>query len=212
LTEPRPQPDFDQSDDSHSSISFDDNATDHDDGINDANAFGWGEEQARRQSVVVQQRIARCQSAISKHQMTIGMLQYNYAQDRQSAATDAQPLDLTGYSSDNSIGVVSDDDGLPSQSTVVGRRSASRIRGTVAPAIVQDSVARLTRRCLETLGSDRFQAAKMHLQALLDDSLSPAEMARNQMLELLGFEFIGFYSLIDQIVYMERKWGTQDVT
>merc|ERR1712048_162739 len=109
--------------------------------MSDANAFGWGEEQARRQSAVVQQRIARCQSAINKHQMTIGMLQYTYAQDRQSAtAADAQPLDLTGESSDNSIGVVSDD-GLPSQSTVVGRRSASRVRGTVAPAIVQDCVA-----------------------------------------------------------------------
>merc|ERR1712010_198424 len=76
----------------------------------------------------------------------------------------------------------------------------------VAPPIVQDCVARLTRRCLESLGSDKFQAAKMLLQALVDNN--PAEV-RRRMLELLGMENIGFYSLIDQIVYMERKWGTQ---
>jgi hypothetical protein len=63
---------------------------------------------------------------------------------------------------------------------------------------------------LESLGSEKFQAAKMLLQALVDDN--PAEVARRRMLELLGLENIGFYSLIDQIVYMERKWGTQEPT
>lgn len=166
-------------------------------------AGGWGEEQYRHQSRVVQQRIARCQSAINRHEMTIGMLQYTFAQERpQNPAADSQPLDLTGDSSDASIGVVSDDD------AVHGRRAGGAAR-PAAPPIVQDCIARLTRRCLEALGSDKLQAAKMLLQALDDN---PAEVARRRMMELLGLENIGFYSMIDQIVYMERKWGTQEPT
>jgi len=164
----------------------------------------WGEEQYRRQSLVVQQRIARCQSAINRHEMTIGMLQYTSAQDRSPSKgpqSNAQPLDLTGDSSDNSIQGVSDDDSVRDASCSVEARPP-------APPIVQDCLARLTRRCLESLGSEKFQAAKMLLQALVDDS--PAEMVRQRMLEMLGLENIGFYSLIDQVVYMERKWGTQE--
>jgi serine/threonine protein kinase len=189
----RAHSDPDHSDDSHSSASF------SEDGMSDASAAGWGEEQYRHQSLVVQQRIARCQSAINRHEMTIGMLQYTFAQERADAPGTAQPLDLTGDSSDDSIGVVSDEEPVHCRD---GR--------PVAPPIVQDCVARLTRRCLESLGSEKFQAAKMLLQALVDDN--PAEVARRRMLELLGLENIGFYSLIDQIVYMERKWGTQEPT
>merc|ERR1719174_2442285 len=187
-------PEPDHSDDSHSSISF------SEDGMSDASAAGWGEEQYRHQSLVVQQRIARCQSAINRHEMTIGMLQYTFTQERADAPGTAQPLDLTGDSSDDSIGVVSEEEPVHCRD---GR--------PVAPPVVQDCVARLTRRCLESLGSDKFLAAKMLLQALIDDNLlDGAEVARRRMLELLGLENIGFYSLIDQIVHMERKWGAQE--
>lgn len=185
-------PEPDHSEDSHSSISF------SEDGMSDASAGGWGEEQFRHQSRVVQQRIARCQSAINRHEMTIGMLQYNFAQDHPDAPASAQPLDLTGDASDTSIEMADDDP----------QRRESR---PAAPPVVQDCVARLTRRCLESLGSDKFVAAKMLLQALIDDNLlDGAEVARRRMLELLGLENIGFYSLIDQIVHMERKWGAQE--
>merc|ERR1719183_2163603 len=111
--------------------------------------------------------------------MTIGMLQYTFAQERPAApAADAQPLDLTGDSSDASIGVVSDDDREVHGHPHHANRPA-------APPIVQDCVARLTRRCLESLGSDKFQAAKL-LQQALDDDLNPGEAARRRMLELLG--------------------------
>merc|ERR1719181_568234 len=77
------------SDDSHSSISF------SEDGMSDGSTGGFGEEQCRRQSRVVQQRIARCQSAINRHEMTIGMLQYTFAQERPAAEGGLeQPLDL----------------------------------------------------------------------------------------------------------------------
>merc|ERR1740130_53949 len=96
------------------------------------------------------------------------------------------------------MGVVSDDEcGNP-----------HRPPRPVAPPIVQDCLARLTRRCLESLGSEKFQAAKF-LQMALEDDLNPAETARRRMIELLGVDDIGFYSLIHQIVYMERKWGPQ---
>merc|ERR1711959_785881 len=99
--------------------------------MSDASA-GGGEEQYRRQSRVVQQRIARCQSAINRHEMTIGMLQYTFAQERPTAEGIEQPLDLTGDSSGSSIGVVGED-------SVQSARP-------IAPPIVQDCVARLTRR------------------------------------------------------------------
>jgi len=191
-------PEPDPSDDSHSSISF------SEDGMSDASTGGWGEEQYRQQSRVVQQRIARRQSAINRHEMTIGMLQYTYAQDNHTApASSMQPLDLTGDSSDDeSIGAVNDGDSM--------HGTAHRGVRPMAPPIVQDCIARLTRRCLESLGSDKFHAAKMLLQALVNEN--PVEVLRRRMLELLGMENIGFYSLIDQIVYMERKWGTQEPT
>lgn len=189
--EPRSRPEMMHSDDSHSIASSDDDFLD--DGMSDMDI---GEEQLRERSHVVQQAISRCQSAIGRHKMTIGMLQYSFAQDRASLAppSDVQPLDLTGDSSDSSIGMVNE------QESMMGRRG-------MAPAIVQDCVARLTRRCLESLGSDKFQSAKMTLQ-----TDSPAEVARGKMLEVLGFDHIGFYSLIDQIVHMERKWGFQDIS
>merc|ERR1711904_599052 len=104
------------------------------------------------------------------------MLQYTFAQERPAAEGIEQPLDLTRDSSGSSIGVVGED-------SVQSARPA-------APPIVQDCVARLTRRCLESLGSDKFQAAKMLLQALVDDH----EVVRRRMQELLGLENIGFWS------------------
>lgn len=172
--------------------------------MSDASTGGLGEEHYRHQARLVQQRIGRCQSAIGRQEMTIGMLQYTCAQDSHTVpASSMQPLDLTGDSSDDeSIGVVND---------------GESVHGTMhqgvrpmAPPIVQDCIARLTRRCLESLGSDKFHSAKMLLQALVDEN--PVEVLRRRMLELLGMENIGFYSLIDQIVYMERKWGTQEPT
>lgn len=82
-------------------------------------------------------------------------------------------------------------------------------RGGGPPAVVLDRIARLKRRCLEGLGDELFQATRQCLEGLQDDG-QVAETVRNAMLNKLGAEKIGFYSLIDQIVYMECRWGHND--
>mmetsp|Transcript_32938 Transcript_32938/g.60604 ORF Transcript_32938/g.60604 Transcript_32938/m.60604 type:complete len:802 (-) Transcript_32938:127-2532(-) len=191
----------DYSDETHSNISF------SDDGMSDVSAMGCANEE--QQSQFVQRRIDRCKSAIRRQELTIGMLRYQEQEQAAPLTAESPSLDLTGdgaESSDSSLRVISDD-GLPSQSSVVGAPIRGIIaRGAATPAIVQDCVARLTRRCLEGLGSEKFQAAKNYLL----DAVEVPNTMRQQMMDLLGLEKIGFYSLIDQIVHMERKWGAQD--
>lgn len=136
------------------------------------------------ESQVVQQRIDECRAAICRHKMTIEMLQHAVAQD-------AEVLDQDG----------------PLMST---RRSSPARRPpdpVVVPAVIQDRVARLRRRCVEGLGGERFEAARQCLQHLSSaESQSPVQ-ARDRMLEVLGQEMIGFYALLDQIVHLEQRWG-----
>jgi len=175
------------------------------DGLSDVGAVcasgRSNDDQSRLQSQAVKQRIDRCRSAIHRHKMTIGMLQYTCAQERAARAGHEEWVDAGGSESDDSsIGFVRDD-APPSKPSAAAPR----------PAIVQDCVTRLTRRCLEGLGLEKFQAAKLCLQAPVDAAEAPTDV-RQRMLELLGFDCIGFYSLIDQIIHMERKWGATDPT
>lgn len=151
---------------------------------------GMGGHNARlaAESQVVQQRLEECRAAICRHKMTIEMLQH-------AVATDAEVLDQDG----------------PLMST---RRSSPAKRPpdpvvvpAAIPAVIQDRVARLRRRCVEGLGGERFEAARQCLQHLASaESQSPVQ-ARDRMLEVLGQEMIGFYALLDQIVHLEQRWG-----
>merc|ERR1711933_271718 len=111
------------------------------------------------------------------------MLQYTCAQQRAAQAGQEEWVDAGGSDSDSSsIGFVSED-----------APPAKPSAGAPRPAIVQDSVARLTRRCLEGLGLKKFQAAKLLLQAIIDAAEAPGDV-RQRMLDILGFDYIGFYS------------------
>eukprot|EP00931_Biecheleriopsis_adriatica_P025146 TRINITY_DN15529_c0_g1_i1.p1 TRINITY_DN15529_c0_g1~~TRINITY_DN15529_c0_g1_i1.p1 ORF type:complete len:863 (+),score=195.18 TRINITY_DN15529_c0_g1_i1:127-2715(+) len=135
----------------------------------------------RLESQVVQQRIDECRAAIHRHKMTIDMLQ------NAAAAQDQEGLGPPGPTAA--------DEGPP------GARTA-RARPQAVPAIIQDRVARLRRRCIEGLGLERFEAARHCLQ-----HLAGAGEARRSMLEILGQDYIGFHSLLDQILHMEQQWG-----
>jgi len=164
------------------------------------------DEQVRRHSLHVHKRIDACRAAIYKHQMTIEALQYTFAQEQPDGNGAA------GNGTDTLVDLFAtscDDASQPSVLDQTGREDARRQQPPVAPAIVQDRVARLRRRCLDGLGGERFQAARQCLQALLD-AREVAETARERMLEMLGVDYIGFYSLIDQIVYLECRWGAQE--
>lgn len=144
------------------------------------------DEQLRQQSWDVQDRIEQCRAAINRHKMTIETVQHTFANDPEVTLT--APV---------------------GEEPPITWRATATHRQTV-PAIIQDRVARLRRRCLEGLGGQKFQAARQCLQSLLgsDDTAVGAALARQQMLDMLGFDKIGFYSLIDQIVHMESQWGS----
>merc|ERR1712113_903157 len=144
------------------------------------------DEQLRRQSQVVQRRIEQCRAAIYRHRMTIDMLQHT------AGRGDA----------DHDVSSVCDELPLSQRALNSGRR-----KGPV-PAIVQDRVARLRRRCMEGLGVEKFQAARRQLESVYG---TEEGTVRERMLEMLGLDKIGFYALIDQIVYMEQRWGTQEL-
>jgi len=179
-----------QSEDSDSSGSL----SELEDGLSDASASNWdSDELSRRRSQQLQQRIDQCRAAIYRHRMQIEMLQYSFEQEHSESATMDQ-------------GVGSD----------VAVSSSWRVQGgpphaaaCPVPPVVQDCVARLVRRCSEGLGGEKFQAARRCLQASLDAAEGPTGV-RLRMLDLLGDSHIGFLSLIDQIVHMERRWGVQD--
>jgi len=163
-----------------------------DDGLSDVSVpygRGWASDGlSRRRSQELQQQIDKCRAAIYRHKMTIEMLQYTFAQESEAAyERQAQaPESFPANSGDEA--------------------SAAAI-----PAVVRDAVARLVRRCLEGLGRETFLAARHCLQASLDMAETPNSV-RSKMLELLGVDKIGFLSLIDQIVQMERRWGPQDAS
>lgn len=158
------------------------------------------DEQVRRHSLVVQQRIDACRAAICRHKMTIETLQYNCAQEAQP---DDQ-LTVRDYTSEAHHGSE-----LTPQLRDRSPTKTFSVRAGVTPAIVLDRIARLKRRCLEGLGEELFQATCQCLQTLTDSG-EMSGAVRSAMLNKLGSEKIGFYSLIDQIVYMECRWGHID--
>lgn len=204
---------------SSQNISEDSGSANHsDDGLSDVGSrTGASDEQVRRHSQVVQQRIDACRAAIYRHKMTIETLQYSFAEEGQDISDQpAAPLSSIpthGSAVYGSKGMSQLRDRVGSDlltQDAVGALQDSRCRGGGAPAVVLDRIARLKRRCLEGLGSEQFQATRQCLQALLDAG-EVAEAVRSEMLGKLGLEKIGFYSLIDQIVYMECRWGHSDV-
>lgn len=157
-------------------------------GGSDAEKGGHNATNARlaAESQVVQQRIDECKAAICRHKMTIEMLQHAVAQDAEALDQD-EPLRSTRRSSP-------------------ARRPANNPDPVVVPAVIQDRVARLRRRCVEGLGGERFELARQCLQQLASaESQSPVQ-ARDRMLDVLGQEMIGFYALLDQIVHLEQRW------
>merc|ERR1719458_2239246 len=83
--------------------------------------------------------------------------------------------------------------------------------GPSTPAVVRDFAARLQRRCLEGLGAEKLRAARRRLRDATDAAEAPEEI-RQQLIELLGLDKIGFLSLLDQMVHLERRWGAQEAS
>merc|ERR1712178_682427 len=173
-----------------------------DDGLADVGRRSFAsDEQVRRHSLVGLTRIDACRAAICRHKMTIETLQYSFAQDGHEVAEQlpTHGLELPPQLRDRAA----------TESFAHLDGGESRRRGGGTPAIVLDRITRLRRRCLEGLGDELFQATRHCLQTLLDAG-EVAEAVRSAMLDKLGMEKIGFYSLIDQIVYMECRWGHAD--
>mmetsp|Transcript_106628 Transcript_106628/g.340235 ORF Transcript_106628/g.340235 Transcript_106628/m.340235 type:complete len:935 (-) Transcript_106628:106-2910(-) len=150
------------------------------------------DEQLYRQSQDVQERISLWRAQISKHKITLEALQEAYADE-------CLPTKISG----KHFGAR---DAAPSLSPAP---APAQPPAAAAPALVQDRVARLRRRCLEGLGSETFQAARECLQSLLNTD-EVASSIRERMLEMLGLDKIGYYSMIDQIVHLEQRWGSQE--
>jgi len=179
------------------------------DGLSDGGGRGWtNDEQVRNHAVAVQQRMEACRAAIYRHQMTIATMQYTIAQEGQEFA-EQHPVPLSSVPSYGpELGSQLHPGG--NDLDLVGPPQDSRYHGGGGtPAVVLDRIARLKRRCLEGLGTELFQATRQCLQSLLDAGVV-AEAVRGEMIDKLGLEKIGFYSLIDQIVYMECRWGHCD--
>ncbi|CAE8629348.1 unnamed protein product [Polarella glacialis] len=145
----------------------------------------------REESQVVQQRIDDCCAAIYRHRMTIDMLHgvVSCAPDSEGAVP---PLPLAQWSGDEALL-----EEAPS-------RSQSK-RPPAVPALVQDRVVRLRRRCVELLGDTRFEEVRRSLKVLKTDGARSMQ-ARERMLEMLGQNLIGLHALLDQIVHMELSW------
>lgn len=146
----------------------------------------------------LQKRIDWCRAAIHRHRMTIEMLKNCYAQgDTEGLQTDRSAR-KTGM-----VQILEGQSPSPRHYGGVGRRAST------APAVVQDCAARIVRRCLEGLGTEKFLAARRVLQTAMESAELPTSI-RRKMLEMLGMEKIGFLSLLDQLVHLERRWGMQD--
>eukprot|EP00927_Polykrikos_kofoidii_P083932 TRINITY_DN8720_c1_g4_i1.p1 TRINITY_DN8720_c1_g4~~TRINITY_DN8720_c1_g4_i1.p1 ORF type:complete len:806 (+),score=124.06 TRINITY_DN8720_c1_g4_i1:343-2760(+) len=169
------------------------------DGISDVSGFELADDQSvRRRSMVLRNRIEQYRAAIYKHRLKIEMLEYSFAQDRGDTEQAVAVASMRSAVSE-----------APEAPSVVAGTSRRIVAGVCVPAIVQDSIARLARRCHEGLGSEKFMAARRCLQAAADAS-EVASSVRLQMLDVLGIDKIGFFSLVDQIVHMERRWGCQE--
>lgn len=190
------------------------------------------DEELWQQSRGVQRRIAQCRAAIIKHKSTIQALQEACLQEQQLQAPrslsgwrrpPAAPLPAAGESAYVPSAVSSvrcTAVGFPAASpenTATSFRCSSYSAGGGSspsaqrqpPAMVQDRIARLRRRCLEGLGTDKFRAAKeCLLTRLVAEEVGGS--VREAMLDVLGLEQIGYYSLIDQIVHMEQQWCIAD--
>jgi serine/threonine protein kinase len=194
------------SDDSVSSGSF--SEVDELDVLSEGSHSDWDRNRQRRQRAL-QQRIDECRSAIYKHRATIAMLQYSASQDNEVVSSHVPPpMPRRGTGGDSSAAFpqTSDDEG---SSAIMTQHKLQP--GPAPPPFVRDFAARLQRRCLEGLGAGKLRAARHRLRAATDAAETP-EAVRVELLELLGLDKIGFLSLLDQLVHLERRWGAQDAS
>jgi len=148
-------------------------------------------EGALARTSLLKEKIDDSKAALQKYRMTIDMLQYSFE----------QPEDLATQRSDHEGRGQSH----PHFNDEVGWGARPP-----APGVVQDCSARLFKRCVEGLGHDTLMAARRVVSESLDAEELPSSL-RQRMLQMLGSEKIGFLSLIDQLVHMERCWGLQDL-
>lgn len=134
----------------------------------------------------LEERIDHSKAALQKYRMTIDMLQYSFEQPEDVLVTHRSDERGQSHHRNEELG---------------WSRSP--------PGVVQDCSARLLKRCVEGLGHETLLAARRMVQESVDAEELPSSL-RQRMLQILGSERIGFLSLIDQLVHMERCWGLQD--
>lgn len=154
---------------------------------------GSAEHIARRKEQV-QSRMEYYKASICRHRMQMETLQHKYAQE--------QSREDVRERNDRAATFV--EEGARAEQPPTRQRRAM-------PVVVEDQLARIVRRCLDGLGHERLAAAKRCLHVLTDGGEEAFNMRRH-MRQTLGEDKIGFYSLIDQIVYIERHWGEEDLT
>lgn len=140
----------------------------------------------------LEERIDESKAALQKYRMTIDMLQYSFEHG------DDVMISQRSVHEQGPVPLAPDD---------VAGWAGSR---PAMPGVVQDCAARLQRRCLEALGLETLQQARRLVEESLDADEVPSSL-RTRMLQLLGNEKIGFFSLIDQLVHMDRCWGAQEM-
>jgi len=154
--------------------------------VRDANGEPW------QRTSLLKERIDDSKAALQKYRMTIDMLQYSFEQPEDVLATHRWEHEARGPPHP-----LSEEVGWPPTRPP-------------APAVVQDCSARLYKRCVEGLGPDILMSARRIVSDSVDAEELPSSL-RQRMLQMLGSERIGFLSLIDQLVHMERCWGLQDL-
>jgi hypothetical protein len=160
-----------------------------DGGLSEAGGATDGFTNGRRS---LQHKIDKAKAVINKCRMTIDMLQYRCAHGEGGVtATDRFTVGegYHGYAS--------------------GDEAAQQWPQPTIPGFAQDCCARLLRKCLEGLGPEKFHAARHIVEQSFEDQHHAG--LRKQMLGLLGLEKVGFWSLIDQIVHIERSWAVQEL-
>lgn len=152
-----------------------------------------------------QSRMEYYKASICRHRMQMETLQNKYAQEQASedARERAAREQDDGERNDRAAAFL-EDGARPDQASPGRQRRAM-------PVVVEDQLARIVRRCTDGLGHERLAAAKRCLHVLTDGGEEALNMRRH-MRQTLGEDKIGFYSLIDQIVYIERHWGEEDLT
>jgi len=185
LPAPPRRPDMDEDSLSGSSLSFVEEL-DNKEKVRDANGEPW------QRTSLLKERIDDSKAALQKYRMTIDMLQYSFEQPEDVLATHRSEHEARGPPHP-----LSEEVGWPPTRPP-------------APAVVQDCSARLYKRCVEGLGPDILMSARRIVSDSVDAEELPSSL-RQRMLQMLGSERIGFLSLIDQLVHMERCWGLQDL-